>query len=185
MKSCVVYESMYGNTHAVAGAIAQALEHLGETTLGSVAEVAAPSVAEFDLVVVGGPTHVHGMSREATRRAAAEAAADDDTIDLDADAAGPGLRDWLDGLPKVDDVSCAAFDTRIDKPVLLVGSAARSIAKRLKRRGFAPVVEPESFFVDDSSGPLHDGELSRASEWGTKLSNEVLRIRRQRGAHFE
>ena len=65
----------------------------------------------------------------------------------------------------------AAFDTRIDKPPALTGVAARGIAKRLGRRGWKLVAEPESFFVEDSEGPLADGELERAREWGKALAH--------------
>ena len=63
----------------------------------------------------------------------------------------------------------AAFDTRIGWPKLVSGSAARGIAKRLDHRGF-DVVGEESFVVDDSAGPLHEGELDRARAWARSLA---------------
>jgi dienelactone hydrolase len=68
----------------------------------------------------------------------------------------------------------AAFDTRANKPVLLVGSAARGIARRLRDRGYRLAIEPQSFFVEGTPGPLEEGELERASEWGRTLANEVM-----------
>jgi dienelactone hydrolase len=68
----------------------------------------------------------------------------------------------------------AAFDTRANKPVLLVGSAARGIARRLRDRGYRLAIEPQSFFVKGAPGPLEEGELDRASEWGRTLANEVM-----------
>ena len=67
----------------------------------------------------------------------------------------------------------AAFDTRAHKPALLVGSAAKGIARRLRERGYVLAAEPESFFVEGTPGPLEEGELERAAEWGRKLANEV------------
>jgi hypothetical protein len=35
-------------------------------------------------------------------------------------------------------------------------------------------VEPESFFVRGTRGPLEDGELERAADWGKALVSEVM-----------
>jgi hypothetical protein len=40
----------------------------------------------------------------------------------------------------------------------------------LQRRGY-DVVSSESFLVEDSEGPLAEGELARAREWGVKLAS--------------
>ena len=57
---------------------------------------------------------------------------------------------------------------------LLVGSAARGIARRLRDHGYRLPIEPQSFFVKGTPGPLEEGELERASEWGRTLANEVM-----------
>ena len=97
MKAVVIYESMYGNTHLVANAIGEGLRDTAEVVVIPVSEAEPSLFDDADLVVVGGPTHVHGVSRPGTRKAAV-AAADKPDIDLvvEPDAAGPGLRDWLD-----------------------------------------------------------------------------------------
>ena len=99
MKAVVVYESMYGNTHLVADAIATGLR-AGDADVVVVVPVEEADrglLSDADLVVVGGPTHVHGMSRESTRKAAVEAARKDGSdLEMDPDAEGPGLRDWFD-----------------------------------------------------------------------------------------
>jgi flavodoxin len=70
----VVYESMYGNTHLVADAIGAGLETTFDVWVVAVSQ-ADPAVLDgAALVVVGGPTHVHEMSRASTRKAAGEAA---------------------------------------------------------------------------------------------------------------
>ena len=53
MRALVVYESMYGNTHVVAGNIADGLRATYEVTLVPVAEVTAELVAGTDLLVAG------------------------------------------------------------------------------------------------------------------------------------
>jgi hypothetical protein len=174
MRALVVYESMYGNTHEIAEAIAEGLAPLGEVQVGSVAEIPPESVADGDALVVGGPTHVHGMSRGSSRKAAVEAAEDDDDLVLEPDAGGPGLRDWFASLPKSSsEAVAAAFDTRIDKPAMLTGSAAKGIAKQLRRHGYTALADPESFFVEGSNGPLQTGEADRAREWGRALADRL------------
>lgn len=169
MKAVVVYESMYGNTRRIAEAIGVGLAALGKVGVGSVSEIAPSEVDGVDLLVVGGPTHMHGMSRSGSRKAAMEVAETHDNIDAEPDAAGPGLRDWFKELPEQADALGAAFDTRIDKPEMLTGSAAKGIAKQLRRHHFQTVGEPQSFFVDESDGPLHAGEINRAQLWGVEL----------------
>ena len=70
MKSVVIYESLYGNTHLIADAIASGLSAYGEVEVLPVAAADRARVAEADLVVVGGPTHMHGTSGTRTREAA-------------------------------------------------------------------------------------------------------------------
>ena len=69
MKAVVIYESMYGNTHLIANAIAEGLRNHGQVTVVPVDEADAALVETADLLVVGGPTHAHGMSRANTRKA--------------------------------------------------------------------------------------------------------------------
>jgi len=179
MKATVVYESMYGNTHLIADAIAEGLRPVGEVRLGSVSEVPPGSLDDVDLLIVGGPTHVRGMSRTGTRRAAVETAAKDADISADPAADGPGLREWLGQLPDRADGYSAAFDTRIDKPMLLTGSAAKGIAKELRRHHREPLATPESFLVAGSGGPLREGEADRARQWAEGLAD---RLRERAGA---
>ena len=75
MRAVVVYESMYGNTHLIADAIGTGLAEGFDVTVVPVADADKAVVAGADLVVVGGPTHAHGMSRSSTRQGAADAAA--------------------------------------------------------------------------------------------------------------
>ena len=73
MRALVVYESMYGSTHVIAGNIANGLRSDFEVTLVPVAEASWDLVADADLRVAGAPTHVHGLPTRATWRMAAEA----------------------------------------------------------------------------------------------------------------
>ena len=64
----------------------------------------------------------------------------------------------------------ATFDTRVTKVGKLPGSAAKAAAKVLRRRSLGVVAESASFFVEDSTGPLGEGELDRARAWGARLA---------------
>src|ERR1700746_2930657 len=99
MRAVIVYESMLGNTHTIAEAIAKGLAPGNQVTVVPVAEATQELLDEADLVLVGGPTHIHGMSKASTRKAAVEQAhKHGDQPPLDADAKGPGLADWFGSL---------------------------------------------------------------------------------------
>ena len=165
MKALVVYESMFGNTEEVARAIAHGLStHVTTDTL-PVRRAPADVAAGYDLVVVGGPTHAFSMSRPSTREDAGRQGA------RQADAQhGQGIREWLDALPShFHHGVAAAFDTRVAKVRHLPGSAAKKADKVLRHHGLSHLAHPESFYVEDTDGPLLDGELARAEAWGEQL----------------
>jgi Flavodoxin domain len=173
MKAVIAHESIYGNTRQIAEAIAAGLEPLGEVELVSVNHGDPGAADGADALIVGGPTHMHGLATSMSRKQAAQAAEEEEDLSVEPGAAdGPGLRKWLsqragDGKP------AAAFDTRLDRSPLLTGAAARGIAKRLRRRGYEVIADPESFLVEDSEGPLAEGELERARAWGASLAEVV------------
>jgi flavodoxin-like protein len=174
MRTLVIYESMYGNTHAIADAISDGLRSAGETRVVNVANATEDFEAWADLIVVGGPTHVHGMTHERTRDAAREMAQKPDSeVTLDPSASGPGIRDWLESLVAGIGKRAAAFDTRAQGPALLTGRASAGIANVLRRRGFRLLAEPESFLIDGHS-KLLAGELDRARDWGAILASELV-----------
>jgi flavodoxin len=170
MNALVVYESVYGNTRAIAEAIA---EGLGGAEVVPVHQ-AANRAEHAELLVAGGPTHVHGMSTTRSRQMAVEAVHEDgDAHHLEPGVAEePGLRAWIRDLPESKGGRAAAFDTRADKSPWLTGAASRGIAKRLRRRGY-DVLGTESFLVEDSEGPLADGELERARAWAADLAKAL------------
>jgi hypothetical protein len=167
MKTVVVYESMYGNTHLVADAIAEGIREVtdDEVIVTAVDGADAALLAGTGLLVVGGPTHMHGMTRESSRKAAVEAADKEGSgLTVDADAEGPGLREWFDALGDLA-VQAAAFDTRIDAPAAVTGRASKGIGKRLRKHGCSLVVEPQSFLVTKQNH-LIDHEEAHARDWG-------------------
>ncbi|MHC1557793.1 flavodoxin family protein [Actinomycetospora sp. C-140] len=165
-RALVVFESMYGNTEAVARAIADGLATRVTVDTVEVGEAPAAPPGDCALLVVGGPTHAFGMSRPSTRRDAAT------KTGRAIVSRGPGVREWLAALPDRAGFATAAFDTRVARP-RMPGSAARAIARRLRRGGIGPADGPRSFFVDGSEGPLVEGELDRARAWGASLATAV------------
>jgi hypothetical protein len=169
MKAVVIYESMYGNTHQIASAIATGFRRHGEAAVVPVGEASAALMASADLVVIGGPTHAHGMSRAGTRKgAAADADKPGSDLLLDPDADGPGLREWFDSVGHAF-TNAAAFDTRFGLPAAVSGRASKGIERELRHHGAKLICEPESFFVKKGNH-LEPSEEARASEWGERLS---------------
>jgi Flavodoxin domain len=178
MRALVVYESMYGNTHSVAINIAAGLATRYEVTLVPVARATRELVAAADLIVVGGPTHIHGMSSAASRRQAVQMAGKPGSgLTLDPDADSPGLHGWLDDL-SASHALAAAFDTRLRGIPALTGRASQGIGRLLKHHGYRLVVPPESFLVT-AGNTLLDGEATRARSWGAVIgvaaSNALVR----------
>lgn len=166
----VIYESMYGNTEAVAEAIGRGIGEHGNVDVLEVGGAPAGLPAGLALLVVGGPTHAFGMSRPSTR---ADAARQAGRAMISAEL---GVREWLEGLRVGSDrPAVAAFDTHVDHPRLLrhVGSAAGGIEGRLARLGLDVLVPAEHFWVHGTEGPLVDGECRRAELWGRAIASEL------------
>ncbi len=145
MKALVVYDTLHGNTRAIARAIGDALAS-GATVQVAHASEAAPLLKGASLLVIGGPTHGRGMS--VAMKTLMETVA----------------RGALTGVP------AAAFDTRFRMPQWLAGSAADAIATRLTAAGCRLLLPPESFFVRfGEKGPLLPGEEQRAAAWGATM----------------
>jgi hypothetical protein len=174
MRTLVVYESIFGNTHAIANVIAEGLRSAGEVRIVPVSEATVVLLDWADLVIAGGPTHAHGMTRSSTRKGAVDQAAKPDSVlTIEPDAQGPGMREWLDKLPYQDAKLAAAFDTRVNGPALLTGRASSGIANGFKDHGFELAAQPESFLVNRHN-ELVMGELERAQVWGASLGVELF-----------
>lgn len=166
MRACVVYESMFGNTKAIAEAIGQGLrQHLPVDVL----EVSAARTLgdDCDLLVIGGPTHAFSMSRPATRDDARS------KQPLPMESQGEGIREWIEEHAATVSARVVTFDTRVRHP-RLPGSAAKSAQKALRAHGWRPVAPPETFDVAGMTGPLLDGEVERAMRWGSGLGQATL-----------
>jgi hypothetical protein len=166
MTAVVIYESMFGNTRKVAEALARGL---GQHTTVTVVNVndAGREFPKADLVLVGAPTHLHGVSSPTTRAEAVRWTKDPSKkLTLESKATGIGIREWLAGLAGSAQ-GFVAFGTRADIAELVSGSAAKNIQKALTKAGGRAYSQAESFLVHDNE--LVEGELARAEEIGAKL----------------
>jgi flavodoxin len=147
MNALVLYDSRFGNTERIAEAVALAVQEAVPTRLSSVADVAscAEALRDVDLLLIGGPTHRHGMSDPLQ-----------ETLACLGDHALDGVR-------------VAVFDTRVHGARVVTGSAAVRIARLLRRRGAWLVVPPASFVVAGREGPLEPGELEHARAWALEV----------------
>lgn len=164
MKAVVVYESHWGNTAAVAQAIAEGLGP--EARALSTAEASGTAISGADLVVAGAPVIAFQLPTEAIR---ANLAADPGNAPAPPDLAGPSMRAWLDGLPAGHGHS-AAFETRV---WWSPGGATGAIDRGLRRAGYPTLTRARRFVVTGRYGPLRDGELERARSWGAELARAM------------
>ena len=144
MRTLVVYDSKYGNTKIIAQAIGETLD--GEVEVRHVDNVEVPSLAEYELLVVGAPTHGANPS---------------DPVKAFLEQVQPRA---LKG------VKVAGFDTRMtNRLITMFGVAAPKIAKALEKKGGTPAGEPAGFYVKGGEGPLKEGEVERAAAWAKGL----------------
>jgi flavodoxin len=172
MRAAVVYETMRGNTAAIAEAIGRGLRSTGmDATVTSFDGFAPSKVVDLDLLVVGAPTQSHGLGRDAGDDTTAE----EEQRVFEGSAPEPDIREWLEDLPDGAGRAAVAFDTRRHGPKFLTGSAARTIESKLEFGGFQIAGEPESFLVTKDER-LDDGEEARAEAWAADLGAVLTQV---------
>jgi flavodoxin I len=147
LRTVIVYDSLYGNTKAIAEAIAGAIPGLVEVL--RVDQVKAGDLETVDLLIIGSPTH-GSLPTEAVQ----------------------GLLETI-GPPAREGATLAAFDTRLTWGFLerWGGFAAPKMADKLKEKGWTLAVAPEGFFVKGlKKGPLKRGEADRAAAWAKQIA---------------
>ena len=154
MTTLIVYDSLYGNTEQIAKAISQGIG--GEVKMRRTSDVSPADLKSADLLIVGSPTH-GGRPSQPTQQLLAKVAPGD-----------------------LNNVRAAAFDTGIPSQgqkafmrfiIKFFKYAAPRLGKILESKG-ATVLAAETFFVLGKEGPLKDGELEKATQWGKRLISE-------------
>jgi hypothetical protein len=162
----VVYESMFGNTETVAGAVTRGLVLAGvEADVVEVGSAPEELPTGLDLLVVGAPTHAFSLSRPSTRESAV-------TQGAEPERARTGVREWLAAVrhDAAHPPAVAVFDTRVTKVRWLPKAAGPTAVRLAYKHGLVVSTRPECFLVGDVLGPLVPGELDRAQEWGGRLA---------------
>lgn len=163
MHGIVVYESHWGNTEIIARAVAAGLGP--DARAVKTDEVTEADLASADIVVVGAPVIAFGLANDKARDAITE----DHKAPKRADVEHPSMRSWLSGLA-VHQKPFAAFETRI---WWSPRGATRDIQRGMRDAGYDAVAKPAKFVVEGTYGPLRDGEVDRAREWGAQLAAAV------------
>ena len=169
MKAVVVYESLWGNTAAIARAIAEGIGQ--DARAMSTAEASPAVLAGADLIVAGAPVHSLSLPTDRTREWARTGSLGPGGAPPD--LSHPKMRTWLSELPKGGGCS-AAFDTRVQGWYGRGG--ASKIAKALKHAGYRPIAKARSFYVTGhpwkptTNGTLREGETERARKRGAELA---------------
>jgi len=141
VKALIVFDSVHGNTEAVARAIAGVGGKAGIRMVRA-GQAKNGDLVGLDLLVVGSPT----LGGRPT----------------------PALKMFLERIPAgaLAKVRVAAFDTRMTMWVAKVfGWAADRIEKALEAKGGIPAAKPTGFIVGGREGPLKEGERERAAVW--------------------
>jgi flavodoxin len=149
MKSLVIYATRCGNTRTIAEAIAATLRERGTAEVFDV-ERAPATLPQSDLIFIGGPTERHTLT--------------------------PPVARFFDGLARgsLSGKAAVAFDTRMQWPRFLSGSAADEIAGRLRAADAHLVAQPESFFVrTDAQGGYELVRSARAGAWAAEIADQV------------
>jgi flavodoxin len=148
MKILVIYDSNFGNTKMIADAIAESVQ--GRAI--SVKEISAEMMENVNLLIVGSPINAW----QATEK----------------------IRQFLNKLPlgSLVGVQAAAFDTRVKifiVKIFISGNAGKKISKSLLKKGATIVCEPKGFYVKGNEGPLLEGEIANAKDWGYQILKKI------------
>jgi flavodoxin I len=156
MNILVIYDSVFGSTEKIALAIAGALSDTHDVHIKGIGEVSLEDLAGVGLLIAGSPTRQF--------------------------RATPAIVAFLQSIPAdgLKGVKAAAFDTRFDADkmsskiggwfVKKFGYAAKPMGELLQKKGAQLVLPPEGFFVDETEGPVTEGELERAAGWALRCA---------------
>lgn len=173
MNAIVVYESFWGNTAAVARAIAAGLGP--GTRVLTTDQASDDALDEVDLIVVGAPVIAFSLASDKMRSNLAAQKAPSPP-----DLSHPSMRSWLRRLPRGHGL-WAAFETRV---WWSPRGATPEIERGLEGAGYQRLAKSRRFIVKGGYGPLRDGELDRARQWGAELAAAMtsLKLQARRGA---
>ena len=144
----VIYDTKYGNTEALAKALALGITHQGVSCdCCNIADVTVDEVDQYTFLAIGGPTHKAGMSQS--------------------------MKQFLNKLQRYDlsGKTGFCFDTRVASRLNRFdwNSAAKRIEKRLTRMHVTLLKKRQSALVLGREGPLDQGVEQRFERLGVEL----------------
>jgi flavodoxin I len=154
MKTLILFDSYFGNTEQIAHAVAKAFDP-ETTTTKRIVETTSGDLFGVTLLIIGSPTRGFRPTEG-------------------------GTAFFKNNLPtNMSGIKVAVFDTRIaletikSKALRFMvntgGYAASTMAKQLTKKRATLMAPPEGFLVTGEQGPLKEGEIERATEWGKQL----------------
>jgi flavodoxin len=146
-KAIVLYHTQFGNTEKIAKEIAAGIADQGiEVDCLRVEDVQIDTLKEYELLVIGGPTHGFGMSKP--------------------------MKEFVKKLEHVDlrDKNAFSFDTKNKGRIW--GSAAKGIEKQLRKLGLKIIKPHTSAIVKGLKGPLEDGMEDKFNQIDTELATK-------------
>ncbi|MFX1512020.1 MAG: flavodoxin family protein [Promethearchaeota archaeon] len=155
-RALILYHSLFGNTKAVALSLAKGLEETGiEMNCLSIDEVDIDQIPNYDLLALGGPTHMIRVSKE--------------------------MKAFLKKIEAVDlrGMKGFSFDTRnhsrLNKKrwLMLENSAAKRIEGKMKKMKMKIIKPRESAIVNGREGPLEPGVEVRFKEIGKEIGDII------------
>jgi len=161
MKAIVVYESLWGNTAAIARAVAEGLGP--DSRALTTDEATGPALTEADVIVAGAPVIGFSLANDKARDNIAKSEIGAPTPP---DTSHPSMRAWLAELP-AGHKPVATFETRI---WWSLRGATGTMERGFRKAGYRTIAKGEKFIVEGKYGPLREGEVDRAREWGQELA---------------
>jgi NADH oxidase (H2O-forming) len=152
LKVYVIYDSKYGNTKLVAENISEGLKQSGkiDVALGYVKDIDISQLAEYDALVIGAPNHMGKPSRT--------------------------MRKFVDSLSSshLDAKWVAVFDTYFQRQRYFQ-KAMKKLERQINERlpGLVLLTPGLSVRVKGVNGPVVDGELVKAIEFGQKIAADL------------
>lgn len=160
MKILVIYDSVYGNTEKIAKSVADSLVSGNNVKTLHAGEFKPEHLEGLGALILGTPTQKFSPLNS--------------------------VSELINRIPSggLKGIRVAAFDTRISLDdvnsrflkfmIKLFGFAAGPLLKKLERKGGKMIIPPEGFIVNKTEGPLREGEIERAKEWGRSIGKLLL-----------
>jgi flavodoxin len=151
-KGIVIYDSNYGNTEKVARALATGIEQGGvEVECVNINGIDIEKLKEFNLVCIGGPTHIASMSKP--------------------------MKEFFEKMKAINMIGTKGFcfDTRNPSRfnAFDLNSAAKRIEKKMRKMNVDLIRPRESALVEGREGPLHDGVEGRFTRIGAEIAEST------------